>query len=862
MRDTATSEPRVSLLPTIERERLIAEFRAADPQVVKLIAPAGYGKTTLAAALATPNESVARCDCLHMRSPIDLVRGVLEAIGNTLPEPDRLAIANAFISLGDDQAEWLRYARRVFQLDRKPGLLVFDNGEALVDKPEVRSSIERLLGEISPTLRIVFCSRVDVPVNFARFAGPERTMRIGPDELRFDRVEIALLLSRVGASSSVVARVDTFTQGWPMLVMMLFVLAKRGRLEAYLSGSGPDVNDLYGYLASEVLATLEPWARDLLEAVVALPDARQSDLEAVYGNATGARLAELELATPFLSRTPRGTFDIHPAIAEMLRKESTRGAELAREIFGALAPSQPVRAARIAAHLGDYDRAASLLENARYFLRTPSLDLVDVLYALPPEALIRYPAVWNVASYSRALSRDATEWLNEADRVLAAMSEDAPIDVRVELFSGFMNVYTQRGEFEKARSFSAVFAQTPAGKDPIGQITIRFWELVASCFLGQFIDRDQWQREVGPIMRVKTIEIILDHDAFARHERLAGDPVKERAILGRAVEEARASGDIVLRYLTLTEALFGAWFWGDDARFNAFVTDFERAIHPATERATSLLLAACRGRAATAKPGTEQLKVRTYAYLIGAAKERNLERRRKLLDEAVVSADKCGQPFTAALARIALGVADPNSAEKAFEEARSLAGRTWSTVFQEAVDHVRYERLTGHMLAAFVERYRNETPEVSAPLKRLQISLAQGTVRVADRDIVLSGREFELLVFLALRNSPASTEILTEALWPESDADRARSSLKVTLSRLRSRLGDNSLIVSTHNGYTLAAEQALDIGSFLKHAQIPELIPPRIQLEAARQRLSRWGWAKTFDDSVAALETLPNSTAI
>jgi len=403
-------EPRTSLLPTILRERIIEEFRDGDPRVVKLIAPAGYGKTTLAASFSGA-KPIMRCDCLHMSTPIDLLRGVLDGVANALPEAERPGIAGAVITLGDDAAAWLSYAQSLLHLDRSPGILLFDNGEALLDKPDVQRIIERMLEDVSPDLKVVFCARVEVPVNFARFAGPERTMRIGPDELRFDPVEMALLLSPIGANSSMIARVDTFTRGWPMLVMMLFVLAKRGRLDAYLSGTGPDVTDLYGYLATEVLASLEPWARDLLEVVVALPDARQSDLEALYGPETATRIADLQVATPFLSRTPRSTLEVHPAISEILQKASARGTELAHSIIDVLAPENPIRAARICVHLEEYERAADLLEGGRYWLRTPSLDLIEVLYLLPPEALIRHPAVWNVASYARVLTRDSAEWL-------------------------------------------------------------------------------------------------------------------------------------------------------------------------------------------------------------------------------------------------------------------------------------------------------------------------------------------------------------------------------------------------------------------------------------------------------------------
>ncbi len=108
---------------------------------------------------------------------------------------------------------------------------------------------------------------------------------------------------------------------------------------------------------------------------MALPGARESDLHVLYGDAAAARIAELRLGTPFLSFVG-GTIDVHPAIAEILKNKSSRGVELARRIGDELATRDPVRAARIAAHLGEYDRAAALLENSRYVLATASLDLI------------------------------------------------------------------------------------------------------------------------------------------------------------------------------------------------------------------------------------------------------------------------------------------------------------------------------------------------------------------------------------------------------------------------------------------------------------------------------------------------------
>ena len=101
----------------------------------RFVAPAGFGKTTLALALAREGEAPARCDCLRIGTPVELMRSVLEAVGESLAPSDRLAIADTFIALGNDEAAWERYTRRILHAKTQPTLIIFDNGEALSIAP-------------------------------------------------------------------------------------------------------------------------------------------------------------------------------------------------------------------------------------------------------------------------------------------------------------------------------------------------------------------------------------------------------------------------------------------------------------------------------------------------------------------------------------------------------------------------------------------------------------------------------------------------------------------------------------------------------------------------------------------------------
>jgi DNA-binding winged helix-turn-helix (wHTH) protein len=139
---------------------------------------------------------------------------------------------------------------------------------------------------------------------------------------------------------------------------------------------------------------------------------------------------------------------------------------------------------------------------------------------------------------------------------------------------------------------------------------------------------------------------------------------------------------------------------------------------------------------------------------------------------------------------------------------------------------------------------------------RIVLSLVTGAVKINDAEIALSNREYELLFFLALHQGVASTDLLSESLWPESDADRARTSLKVTISRLRLRLGDASLIRATKNGYKLLGRPQIDILNVLESHKDPYRDDGHslVNLRQARLRLSNWPWAKMYESRFLTLE--------
>lgn len=830
------------LLPSLGRERLIHDYRVSRPRLLKLVAPAGYGKTTVAREICRTTRSSGVVDCLRADTPVELYRAFIVAcVGAS--EPDALQrMGEAFIGLGPDETAWLAYLDQTIQRFSAPDVVTFENAEAIAGFDRVGNAIERSLLLVPESTRLIVCARVDPPQGFSRFSPPPQTLRFGIDDLRFDRNEVASLFEHVGANSRLIDQIFEFTLGWPMLAMMMFMLAKRGRLPASISERTLGETDVYNYLLAEVFESLDPSGRDILELAARVPGLTISDLHVLLGTVAENALLAIRDATPFISVDENNGISIHPAVAETLRASSSRGIVQRNALVDALSAEFPLRAALIAANAKEYDRAAELLQEARYWLRSPSPEVIEILYLLPLESLIRYPAVWNAASYVRAFSRHSSEWLADAERVIRFFDNDTPDDIRVELFAGFMNVYVQRGEFSRAHALLEEFATTSAGQSPMGAITIKLWEAIADIYLGGYADRDWWERELGSLLgAVKWLRILIDTEAFGRTARLAGDRVAERAILERSCDEAAALGDHVLKYLTLVEALFGAWLSGEDDLYRRYFKMLGEAIHPTTERAATLLRAACRGEFPLSLPDTEQIKVRSYAYLIASANAQGALRLEYAV-EAMVAADRSQQPLPMICSRIAIAIVDSSQADVLLIAAAEIASHTWSSSLQSAVLAVRNGSLDGHFLAPLARRFQSVPENVQKP-KNLLVEILTGIIRFDGAEIRLSAREFEFLSFLATRAAPTSRESIAASIWPDLDENRGVGAVKVTLSRLRSKLGDPGLIVSTPAGYVLNGHVEIDILNLLEQRAVDSQDYSQFaQLSAASERLMRWSW--------------------
>uniref|UniRef100_E6Q263 PAS domain-containing protein n=1 Tax=mine drainage metagenome TaxID=410659 RepID=E6Q263_9ZZZZ len=98
----------------------------------------------------------------------------------------------------------------------------------------------------------------------------------------------------------------------------------------------------------------------------------------------------------------------------------------------------------------------------------------------------------------------------------------------------------------------------------------------------------------------------------------------------------------------------------------------------------------------------------------------------------------------------------------------------------------------------------------TAPKPALSLSIYRGLLLVDASAVALTGREIELIAFLALHRRPIPSSQLATAIWPDRDSRAAASALQTTISRLRKKLPPDT-VVATQRHYALGATVRSDL---------------------------------------------------
>lgn len=306
---TASRQPRERLT------RTVTEQLACGAALV--VAPAGYGKTVLLAALVGESELPAVWLQLDEsdNDPAAFMAALVEGIRLALPETGA-RLAEAFEATPGEAGD-----RHIAMLvnsffDAPPGdwTLVIDDLH-LVTNPEVLKLIERLVDAPAPGLRLLMASRSMPSLPVARWRARGMLGVVGTDDLRFTAEEAAALLRRdlPTLSDEAVAILAERTEGWPVGLQLATQLLRRGDAEAVeslidrLQGGHPVVS---AFLMEEVFSREPEHVQQFLLDTAVLPQFDLQTCAELCGQPQGAEVGELlerlEFGHAFLQRLDEG----------------------------------------------------------------------------------------------------------------------------------------------------------------------------------------------------------------------------------------------------------------------------------------------------------------------------------------------------------------------------------------------------------------------------------------------------------------------------------------------------------------------------------------------------------------------------
>ena len=283
---------------TVRRSSLIERLARGDRcPVVSVVAPAGYGKTTLLSQWAERNGqsfawvSVDEAD----NDPKVLLSYVAEALDAVEPISGQVfdALASPGSSVPGSVVPRLGSA---FSSMTSPVVLVLDDVH-LLRNSECRAALSVLADHVPGGSRLALAGRAEPPLRVARLRAEGKITEVGPGDLSLTSDETSSLLRNVDLTLAEedVTELHKRTEGWPAgLYLAALYLREGGSFASAANSFGGDDRLVSDYLESEFLARISRQQRAFLTRTAVLEHMCGPLCEAVLGMAgSAAILADL-----------------------------------------------------------------------------------------------------------------------------------------------------------------------------------------------------------------------------------------------------------------------------------------------------------------------------------------------------------------------------------------------------------------------------------------------------------------------------------------------------------------------------------------------------------------------------------------
>jgi LuxR family maltose regulon positive regulatory protein len=302
--------------------------QAIAPTLICLVAPAGYGKTTLLAQWAEskrPRAAWLSADH-HDNDPTVLLTYLAAALDRVEPIAPAVFRALAAPSPSESAVPLLASALRSMA---EPAFLVLDHAEVITNR-DCLDVVTELSLSVPAGSQLAIASRRDLPLPTARLRAEGRILEVGASELAMAEDEASRLLGEAGVDfrGDEVRDLVERTEGWPagLYLAALAVNAGSSRAEAVWSFTGDD-RYMSDYLRSEFLNRVSRTEASFLT--------RTSVLERMCGplcdatlNTRGAHRMLEELDSRNLLVVPldrrRHWYRYHQLFRQLLHAELTR----------------------------------------------------------------------------------------------------------------------------------------------------------------------------------------------------------------------------------------------------------------------------------------------------------------------------------------------------------------------------------------------------------------------------------------------------------------------------------------------------------------------------------------------------------
>jgi LuxR family maltose regulon positive regulatory protein len=261
---------------TVRRSLLIELLARGDPRPIALVvAPAGYGKTTLLSQWAERNgqafawvslderDNDPKVLLTYVAAALDAVEPIDERVFDALASPGSSVPGSVVPQLGSALASMT-----------SPVALVLDDVHVLHD-PGCRAALPVLAGHVPEGSQLVLAGRDAPPLPIARLRAEGKVMEIGPGDLALTLAEAASLLREAGITlgQDDIAELYRRVEGWPAgLYLAALSLREGGSVRnpvASFTFTG-EHRLVSEYIQSEFLARLSPAQRVFLTRTAVL----------------------------------------------------------------------------------------------------------------------------------------------------------------------------------------------------------------------------------------------------------------------------------------------------------------------------------------------------------------------------------------------------------------------------------------------------------------------------------------------------------------------------------------------------------------------------------------------------------------